>query len=363
MAQACSVTLSHMTRGGAVTSALAGLLAAAPPPPPPEGGPNTASRPVVRGMTVSCQSWGREWASDRMVEAMRELRELGVNWIAIHPYAGIAADGTVTVSERRYEDAGWITRPVEEAHRLGLQIMVTPHLAYWGSPFRWRGDIEFAAPEQWDRFFETYQAWITLVAGHSAAADAFSVGTELDRTVLHEDRWRRVIAAARERLGRGVHLTYSSNWSDYQSVPFWDALDVIGVQAYFPVAEVAGPPDPEALRRAWDGHLERLGTLSRRLGKKVVFTELGYARSPRAGIEPWVGREGGDGAEETQRRCMEASLRALEGNDIVVGAFLWKWFPGRPHPHENYLMSEPAMRRVIADHWRAGPTDLRRPSA
>ena len=48
----------------------------------------------VRGMTISCHGAGRIWGSDAMVETMGELRELGVNWITIHPYAGINRDGT-----------------------------------------------------------------------------------------------------------------------------------------------------------------------------------------------------------------------------------------------------------------------------
>ena len=49
-------------------------------------------------------------------------------------------------------------------------------------------------------------------------------------------------------------------------------------------------------------------------------------------------------------RFLAAALRALDGNDRVVGAFLWKWFAG-PTVRENFLMSTPAMRNVIARHW------------
>ncbi len=80
-------------------------------------------------MIVSCQTWGREWGSQEMVKAMVELKELGVNWLAIHPYAGIRADGTVVQWERAYSDTTWLTRPIAEAHKLGLKIMIKPHLA------------------------------------------------------------------------------------------------------------------------------------------------------------------------------------------------------------------------------------------
>ena len=45
---------------------------------------------------------------------------LGVNWIAIHPYAGIRGDGTVGSSriDGMYADTTWLTRPIAEAQRL-----------------------------------------------------------------------------------------------------------------------------------------------------------------------------------------------------------------------------------------------------
>ena len=314
-----------------------------------EATPGDAHR-TVRGMTVSCQTWGWEWGTDEMVQEMRELKTLGVNWIAIHPYAGIRSDGSVVMHRRWYgDDNKWLTRPIAEAHRLGLKIMIKPHLAYWGSPFRWRGDITFETEDQWRRFFSQYEAWVTRAAEVCAEADAFVVGTELDRTVHRTGDWRRIIAAVRSRFDG--HITYAANWTHYDQVPFWDALDVIGIQGYFPVAEQPGLPEPAALRAAWADRLSQLGTFARQHDRKVVLAELGYSRSDQAAVRPWEGHEGGEHAEETQARCLAAALEALDGDDVVVGAFLWKWFAG-PTGHENFLMSTPAMRTVIADHWR-----------
>jgi hypothetical protein len=315
---------------------------------PPDAAPGDRHR-AVRGMTVSCQTWGREWGTDEMVEAMRQLRELGVNWIAIHPYAGIRADGSVVMHRRWYGDTQWLTRPIAEAHRLGLKIMIKPHLAYWGSPFRWRGDIAFETDAQWQRFFRQYETWVTRAAEVCAAADAFVVGTELDGTLHRQVAWRRVIAAVRSRFDGP--MTYAANWTHYEQVPFWDDLDVIGIQGYFPLADRPGLPEPMTLRAAWADHLDRLAAFARHHNRRVVLAELGYSRSDRAAVQPWDGREGGADAEETQARCLAAALEAIDGHDIVAGAFLWKWFAG-PVARENYLMSTPAMRRVIAEHWQ-----------
>ena len=174
------------------------------------------------------------------------------------------------------------------------------------------------------------------------------VGTELDRTIEHEPQWRRIIAKVRQRY-RGP-LTYAANWTDYQRVPFWDDLDVIGVQAYFPLTQKPGIPAEDDLELAWSRWRNELATFSRSEGRSVVFCELGYARSANAALRPWESRESGEHADEIQRRCMKAALTMLNEDEHVVGAFLWKWFAG-PTTHESFLMSTPAMRRVITQHW------------
>jgi hypothetical protein len=302
----------------------------------------------VRGMTISCQTWGWEWGTDEMVESMRELKTLGVNWISIHPYARIRGDGSVGSS--RPDDGGFahLTRPIREAKALGLKIMIKPHLAYWGSRFSWRGDITFETDEQWQRFFTDYERWIVQMAEVCRDADAFVVGTELDKTIEHEHQWRRIIGRVRKNFS-GT-LTYAANWTDYQRVPFWDDLDAIGVQAYFPLTQQTGLPDKGDLDLAWATLLNDLAAFSRRKGRPVVLSELGYARSTTAALRPWEGREGGEHADEIQRRCMAAALGALANDEHVVGAFLWKWFTG-PKRRANFLMSTPSMRQVIAEHW------------
>jgi sugar phosphate isomerase/epimerase len=305
-------------------------------------------RAPVRGVIISCQSWGWEWGSDAMIETMSEVKALGATWIAIHPYAGIRADGRVVMHPRWYTETRWLTRPIAEAHRLGLKIMIKPHLAYWGSPFSWRGEIQFETDEQWQRFFETYEAWITQVARICADADAFVVGTELDRTIHHTGEWRRIIQSVRKLTP--APLTYSANWTDYQRVRFWGELDAIGVQAYFPLAKHTNLPEPKELDEAWKRVLDQLAAYAKKHDRKVLLAELGYNRSSRAAMEPWSSRSGGEHAEETQRRCLTAALQAVSESDVVAGAFLWKWFPGHAG-RANFLMSTPAMKQVIKAQW------------
>ena len=316
--------------------------------------PPAGDASLVHGMTISCQTWGWEWGSDGFAAELDALAALGVNWVAIHPYARIRADGGVeSRSFGEGEEPEWITRPIREAHARGMSILVIPHIAYWGSPWSWRGAIEFGKPEDCARFFETYRAFLERVARAAKDADGFSIGNELDRLVGCEKEWRAIIAALRP-LTR-AKLTYASNWSDYQRVPFWDALDAIGVEAYFPLSEKSDP-SAEELARAWKCRIAELRALHERTGKPVVFTELGYTVSLEAAAKPWAdGRARGEQrarAEELQQRCLAAALAAIEPErEWLRGAFLWKWFVGNSRG-ESFRMQAPAMRAVIGKAWK-----------
>ncbi len=335
---------------------LLALSAGSAAAPGPTVTPQAARDDKINGMTLSTARGSAEWGRDHIVPAITDLRTLGVNWIAIHPYAGIDREGNVTWWRRDGKGGGapiWLTRPIEEAHRQGIKILVKPHLAHWRS-FSWRGEIEFDSEEKWDRFFSTYTAWIAEMARYSTGADAFAVGTELDRTIEKEGAWRDIIEKVRAEYDGP--LTYAANWTDYERVPFWDALDAIGIQAYFPLlsgdAVPRGQVPPrEMIEAGWAQIMARMSEVSARHDKTVIFTELGYNNSWLAASEPWdYSIRGTEDAEELQRLCMEVALKAINNEPAVVGAFLWKWFPGDRVPRD-FAMSSPAMREVIGAHW------------
>ncbi len=315
------------------------------------GVPGTVAKAAelpVRGVTVSTHRGGREWGDREIMTATyKELVSVGANWVAIHPYARIASNGEVSV---RSEDMAWLSEPIKAAHALGLQILIKPHLAYWGSPFSWRGEITFDEPAEWERFFESYTQWIVGVAEATVGADAFAVGTELDKTLSHEAEWRQIIS--RIETVNGAALTFASNWTDYWRVPFWDALDAIGIQAYFPLSQDERPSEA-TLRAAWVSRMNELRKFSSDWQKPIVFTELGYSRTWIAAREPWLARTEEQESESLQRLCLRLALEAIEQEPAVVGSFLWKWFP-EPRPvGRDFQMAAPGVREELRSVWRS----------
>lgn len=288
-----------------------------------------------------------------MAESLRELTALGVEWVAIHPYAGIRRDGSMRVTPAA--ETGYLPGAVQIAREGGVRLFWKPHLAYWGS-FEWRGEIEFGDDAAaWRRFFTGYRAFIVDQArfAESSGVSVFAVGTELEATTHREKEWREILAAVREVYsGR---ITYAANWDRLDRVPFWDAVDWIGVQAYFPLSDHADP-DHRALEAGWQSHLTQLEALSRKTGKQVLFTEIGYDRSSGAAFEPWKrGDADTEHARTLRTRLLEVALERLPRERWLAGMFWWKWMPGHPYRWDrgdrDFSMRAPEAREALLRFW------------
>lgn len=311
----------------------------------------SAEPAFVKGMTVSCQTSGWEWATPEMSRTLDELKSLGVDSVSIHPYAQIQNDGHVRF--RASDDNRSITVPLDWARERGLSVMLIPHIAYWGTKFLWRGEINFETTTEWDRFFGDYEVWIVQMARLAEAhgAGTFCIGLEFTNAQKFEQRWRKIIAAIRA-VYHGK-LTYGGNWDSFGEVKFWDALDYIGVLAYFPLTKTVDPTATE-IEAAWTKKCAELESFSKtHANKRFLFVEIGYNESARAAAEPWAFQTGGDHAEEIQQRCIEVALDLPLHCPAIAGMYWWKWFPDLPsHEEENYRLQTPAIKALIAKHWR-----------
>ncbi len=208
------------------------------------------------------------------------------------------------------------------ARARGFHVLYKPHL--WISGGSWPGDVRMTSEADWRAWWRSYRRYILhhALLSRWAGADLFSVGVELSRTVEREAEWRDLIAAVRLFFPGAV--TYSANWyGDLESVRFWDDLDFIGVDAYFPLAgsPQAGRADLERGAKAIAG---RLAAASRRSGKPVLLTEVGFAARRGAWVAPHT--EGGEYSEGDQALSYQALFKALDRRPWLAGTFIWKAF-------------------------------------
>src|SRR6185295_9127985 len=208
------------------------------------------------------------------------------------------------------------------ARARGFHVLYKPHL--WISHGGWPGEVRMTSEADWADWWRTYRRYILHHAflARWAGADLFSVGVELSRTVEREAEWRELIAAVRLFFPGAV--TYSGNWyGDLEGVRFWDRLDFIGIDAYFPLSD--SPQAKHAdLARGAAVVAGRLAAAARRSGRPVLLTEVGFAARRGAWVAPHV--EGGEYSEADQALAYQALFKALDHQPWLAGTFVWKAF-------------------------------------
>lgn len=111
-------------------------------------------------------------------------------------------------------------------------------------------------------------------------------------------------------------------------MPFWDALDYIGIQVYFPLADSTGDTSTlDELMAAWTPHVKLIEAVHQRRGKSVLFTEVGYRSTADAAVEPWVWRSAAPVDDELQASLYEAMFQTFWRKPWFAGTHVWKWFP------------------------------------
>ncbi len=140
----------------------------------------------------------------------------------------------------------------------------------------------------------------------------------------------------------------------YREVTFWDDLDYIGIQAYFPLSKEEYPSE-YLLNRGWDTVFEEIESFAEEQDKKVIFTEIGYDVSNKAASEPWVSqRSSEEQARRLQETCLKIALSRTAGSEYLSGIFLWKWFPETQkfHHYEDYNLQTPEIKDLIRSMWQ-----------
>jgi hypothetical protein len=148
------------------------------------------------------------------------------------------------------------------------------------------------------------------------------IGVEYEGTSMQQVRWRKLIADVRA-VYKG-YVTYAATFMEWKKVPWWDAVDCIGIDAYFPLTDRAMAGDDE-LRAGWTKVYAELEPLAHKIGKPICFTEIGYSDSSLAGKEPWSYTIV-DSSVEYQARLYKVAIEEAAKRDFVAGLFIWKWF-------------------------------------
>ncbi len=293
-----------------------------------------------------------------------------IEWIALTPFGWQEAHNSTVISTAPEAGEPWGLRDDEleqmarTAKQQGLRVFLKPHLWLTRSG-KWRSEIEMDDEAAWHRWFQSYRAFLLHYAllAERLGLDMLSVGTELQRaTALREADWRALIDEVRQ-VYHGK-LTYAANWNDeFEAVAFWDALDYIGIQAYFPLTD-RRTPSVDTLRHGWIPHVRALEQVSQRYDRPVLFTEIGYKSTTDSATEPW--RWGGlmngwfqQVSVQTQVHCYQAFFEMFWEKSWFAGAYLWQWHArhgaaGGPSSR-GFTPQNKATQNVVATWYGARP--------
>ena len=108
-------------------------------------------------------------------------------------------------------------------------------------------------------------------------------------------------------------------------MPWFDAIDYIGTSAYYRVAKCPGD-SLENMTAAWEKVRDHLKPLSEKLGKKVIFMEIGCRSAKGCAMMPWdFSHPEFPRDEEEQARFYESVLSVFSKEEWFAGFFWWDW--------------------------------------
>jgi hypothetical protein len=289
------------------------------------GGLNSAD--FQKGLNYTSWQAGEYSSSESDRTISEKIKPLGVNWLAV---VVTCYQDTVnsTQIECKYDSKTPtdtdVRHVVQYAHSLGIKIMFKPHVDLWSDESHLRYQITFNNEDSWIAWFASYTLFIQHYAqlAQQLGVEYFVVGTELQGTYQRDAQWRQVIQSVRQ-LYRGP-LTYAATPGDeVTKITWWDALDAIGVDAYYSLTQSYHPTVTE-LVNAWQPIIVLLGEVSGRWNRPVIFTEIGY--QSLAGTNQMTSKVDTSTLDlQEQANCYQAVFEALKGKSWWRGVFWWAW--------------------------------------
>ncbi len=284
--------------------------------------------PFLKGFNFAHEGYSiyNGYGSGKAAESLQKQRAMGSNAVALIPYSFIRDKNRPTPF--RFSDGAGsendegVVQSAYDAQQLGMVVVLKPQVFAGDS---WPGAVEMKSGADWNTFFEHYHRWIRHYAllAEIHQLEVLSVGVEFAKATLsHEDEWRELF-----RNVRGLYqgnLTYAANWgAEFEKVGFWDELDFIGLNCYYPLSK-GDNPTKEELTANFDSVKTRITRVYEKFNKPIVFTEIGF----RSIDTPWKNphAEGDDSFNEAhQQLCYEVVFEGIEGEPWCGGILWWKY--------------------------------------
>ena len=258
------------------------------------------------------------------------VANIGANYATLMPFGFIRelSNPNIRFNEQRQwfgERREGVKQYAEALRKHDIKIMIKPQIWVWRGEFT--GYIDMKTEADWKTLEESYANFILEYAKLAAEinAEIFCIGTELENFIDKRPKYWDNLIKDIKQLYKGK-LTYAANWDEYKRTPFWEQLDYIGIDAYFPVSDAQTPTVGQCLE-GWKKHKPTMKALSDKYDKQVLFAEYGYRSVDYSGKEPWrFDRDMTTVNLQAQVNTTEALYQTFWHEDWFAGGFIWKWF-------------------------------------
>jgi hypothetical protein len=266
--------------------------------------------------------WEYAYSSTDSNTSLANAKNAGCQWVAINVWW---FQDTIysTVIEPNYSK--YSVRPesvkvaVDRCHQLGMKVMLKPMLDVKDGT--WRARI--VPSTAW---FNAYHGFINYWADFAEAnnCEMLCIGCEFEDTSSWATQWRSVASDVRNHYSGPI--TYAVNHGGESAISWWDALDYIGLDAYYQLTNKTNPT-PAELVTAWTNRANSIQTWrnSNWPDMNVMFTEVGYCSYDGSNKTPWAGPGSQAVDINEQNDCYEALLSVCRTRPWWKGAFWWSW--------------------------------------
>mgnify|MGYP001954769696 CR=1 FL=1 len=246
---------------------------------------------------------------------------------------------------------------IQQAKKEHLKIMLKPHV--WVMGEGWCGQFDLKTEKEWLKWEKDYANYILYNAkiAQDYNVEMLCIGTEYKiATAKRPLFWENLIRAVRKIYTGKV--TYAANWDNYKNISFWNALDYIGVDAYFPLS-AAKTPDIKTLNTKWKKEVNVLQSFSEKQHKKILFTEFGYKSIHFSAWNQWEVeniRQDNNVNLKAQASAYYSLFNSVWHKQWFAGGFLWKWFADDKNSgglnNSDYTPQHKPVEKIIKNYYQ-----------
>lgn len=287
-------------------------------------------RLFCKGYTWGFFSPAGEMQTEEAEKSMRRLASNGLDWICItvNAWQEYFYSSTIFPHYSYTQTDDDIRAAIKLAKSLGLKVCLKPMINCLDGS--WRAKINFPDDKScdyyWEKWFDSYNTFMLYYAqmAEQLGVEMLCTGCEMEGMDRKADYCRDMIAKVRQ-VYSGL-LMHNVNHGDEVSSKWLDAVDVVGISAYYPVTD-ENNTGIETMRSRWRDVVKVLEECHDRYGKPVMFAEVGVRNEKGCTMYPWDFQDRPDMPidEDEQAAFYETAMEATWDIPWFAGYFWWDW--------------------------------------